>query len=83
MKFLYYLGILLVVLYTANAYNIQKINKKDKVNSKSKRAETSNECKYINSMIGKDESYNCCEYEFREHKEVFRITCQNGHVTKM
>ena len=73
MKVYYLFNILLVVLSTTFAKNI--INKRDGINSKSKRAETSKECKYINSMLEKDESYNCCTYK--------GITCENGHITKM
>ena len=73
MKAYYLFSILLVVFCTTFAKNI--INKRDGVNSKSKRAETSDECKYINSMLGEGESYNCCNYD--------GITCENGHITKM
>jgi len=75
------------VLYTTNATVIQKNNKRDEASSKSKRTETSDECKYVNSMIGKDKSYNCCEY----NEDVTRgrisleekIICENGHITEM
>jgi len=45
------------------------------VHSKSKRAETSDECKYINSMLGEDETYDCCNYD--------GIECENGNIIKM
>jgi len=73
MKVYYLFSILLVVFCTTFAKNI--IKKRDGVNSKSKRAETSDECKYINSMLGEGESYNCCDNG--------GITCENGHITKM
>jgi len=73
MKAYYLFSILLVVLSTTFAKNI--VNKRGEVNSKSKRAETSDECKYINSMLGKVESYNCCNYN--------GITCENEHITNM
>jgi len=66
-------NILLVVLGTTFANNIA--NKQDGVNSKSKRADTSDECKYINSLLGEDDSYNCCNYG--------GITCEDGHITNM
>ena len=74
MKVYYLFSILLVVLGTTFAKST--VNKRDEeVNSKSKRDETSDECKYINSWIEKDESYNCCNHN--------RITCENGHITEM
>jgi len=33
------------------------------------------ECKYINKLINKEESYNCCTYD--------GIFCQNNLITKM
>jgi len=78
MKVYYLFSILLVVLGTTFAKSV--INKRDGVNSKSKRAETSDECKYINSMLGKAESYNCCNYE---NDSGGSIKCENGHITIM
>jgi len=66
--------ILLVVLGSVYAKNT--VNKRDGVvNLKSKRDEVSDECKYINSMLGKDESYDCCKHS--------GIYCENGHITEM
>jgi len=77
MKVYYLFSILLVVLGTTFATST--VNKRDeKVNSKSKRDETSDECKYINSWLGEDESYNCCEYYFFDG-----VYCENGHITSM
>ena len=73
MKVYYLFSILLVVLGTTFAKST--VNKRDGVNSKSKRTETSSECKYINSMLGKAESYNCCNND--------GIECENDHITKM
>jgi len=74
MKVYYLFSILLVVLGTTFAKSI--VNKRDEeVNSKSKRAITSNECKYINSWLGQDEYYDCCYY--------VGIECENGHITEM
>ena len=75
MKAYYLFSILLVVLNTTFAKST--VNKRDGVNSKSKRAGISDECKYINSMLGKVESYNCCNFNYGE------IECQNGHITRM
>jgi len=76
MKFYCLFSLLLAVLYTTDAKNIQKINK---------RAETSDECKYINSMLEKDESYNCCEYDpfDEEGIDIRGVKCENGHITEM
>jgi len=40
---------------------------------KIKRIENSNECKFINSLFSKKESYNCCN----------TVTCEEGHITEM
>jgi len=80
----YLFSILLLVLYTTNANIIPKNNNKGgRVNSKSKRTETSDECQYINSMIGKDKSYNCCEYYETIYKKSYEIICKNGHIVEM
>jgi len=75
MKLYHLFSITFVVISTTFAKNIQGINKRDEqANLKSKRAQTSDECKYINSsMFGKDDSYNCCE----------KVTCKNGHIVNM
>jgi len=73
MKVYYLFSILLIVFCTTFAKSI--VNKKNGVNSKSKRVVTSNECKYINSLLGEGESYNCCIYN--------GIECENGHIIKM
>jgi len=65
MKFYNLLNIFLVVSCTAFAKNTPK----------SKRDEISDDCKYVNSMVGKDETYNCCEDN--------RFDCQEGRVTRM
>ena len=33
------------------------------------------ECLPVNTLVGKDKSFNCCDIE--------GVTCENGHVTKM
>jgi len=75
MKVYYLFSILLVVFSTILAENINFISKKDGANSKVKRAETSDECKYVNNWIGMSESYNCCNY--------FYVKCKNGHIINM
>ena len=52
----------MVVLCTTFAKNIHYVNKRDSVNPNSINTETSDECKYINSLLERDESYNCCDY---------------------
>jgi len=80
MKFYCLFCILLVALFTINAKSISSDNE----NSKTKRAETetSDECKYINSMLGKGESDNCCEY-YDYKWGYYGILCKNGHIIEM
>ncbi len=42
---------------------------------KIKRDSASGECAYINSLIGKETSYDCCLYN--------GIVCENNHITKL
>ncbi|OUM66442.1 hypothetical protein PIROE2DRAFT_6275 [Piromyces sp. E2] len=73
MKLYFLFSIFLVVLNTTFEKNIQYLNRRDEgINLKN---ETSNECQYINSILKKNESYNCCQYN--------GITCENGHITKI
>ena len=66
----------MVVLVTTFEKNIQNFNIENKgIKLKSKRDEISTDCKYVNSLLEKDESYNCCDDD--------RITCENGFITKM
>ena len=56
--------------------------------SKIKRDSASGESKYINSWIGKEESYDCCEYYNDYYDELnFRfyshIDCENNHIIRM
>jgi len=69
-------GIFTAVLCSTFAKSINKIDKRDEVNLKFKRDETNVECNYINSLLGQDEFFNCCEY-------TDRITCENGHIIKL
>jgi len=80
MKIYCLFSILLVVLSTTFAKNIAK--KRNGVNSKSKRANTSDECKYINSMLGKDEYYDCCVYTQYDWG-IRGIKCENGNIIEM
>jgi len=75
MKLYFIFIVFLVVLYTIFAKSIQNVD--ERVGGvKSKRdSETSTECKYINSMFNKDESYNCCEEN--------SIVCREGHIVEM
>jgi len=78
MKLFNIFSIFLVVTCRSLAKYNKRINKRNEiVFLKTKRAEveTSDECKYINSMLYKDESFNCCENE--------RVVCENGHIIKL
>jgi len=78
MKIYYLFSFFSVVLYTIFAKNISYVNK---------REETSDECQYINSMLGENESYNCCDYYLYDLEEEDTpkniIKCENGHITEM
>jgi len=65
---------LLTLCTTTLGRNIQYINNKFE-EIKTKRSESSDECSYINSLLGKDETYNCCEEN--------GITCENGFIVNM
>jgi len=92
MKFYYLFSILLVVLYTTNANIIKRANNKrddyeiveyiDAVEYDD-GSEKSDECQYINSMFGEDESFNCCGYYDSSYRLNLEIVCENGHITKM
>jgi len=64
--------IIIELTWIAYTQNIQNLNKYDIL--KEKRRE-SNECQYINNLLGKETSYNCCEN--------IKISCENGYITKM
>jgi len=74
-------SILLVVLCTTFAKNIAK-KRDEEVNSKLKRSVSSDECKYINSMLGEDEYYECCVY-MQYDWGIRGIKCENGHIIEM
>jgi len=42
---------------------------------RSDSSESSDECPYVNSILQKEESFNCCN--------IKEIVCENGHITKM
>ena len=58
-------------------FSSKKQNSIESINnpSKIKRDLGSEECKYINKLIKKEESYNCCTYD--------GITCENNHITSL
>jgi len=63
----------LVVTCTATK-NLHKFaNKPNK--RVSKRDSSIDECKIINSLLGQNESFNCCEYD--------GIYCEQGHIIAM
>ena len=69
---------LLFVINSCLAQKKQNIIKSINNPSKIKRdlgIENVEECKYINKLINKEESYNCCTYD--------GIFCQNNLITKM
>jgi len=66
--------IFLIVTYTIFAYNIPNDNiYENKAKRDTNDNGTSDDCKYINRLLNRDETYNCCK----------RFTCENGHITKM
>jgi len=73
MKLCILFNIIFVFINTNFAHNIHIFNKYENVELK--RSESSEECKNINSLLGKDESNNCCEMN--------GITCENGHIISM
>jgi len=74
MKLFIIFNICIVVIQTVFSQNVDKVrNKYHSINSKN--SGNSEECKYINSIIGKEESYNCCE----KHG----IICKDGHIIEL
>ena len=75
MKLYFLFIVFLVVLHTIYAKSIENVD--EKVGGvKSKRDfETSTECKYINSIFNKDESYYCCNGK--------SIVCKEGHIVEL
>jgi len=80
MKFYFIFNVILVVLYTTFAKNIQNDNEKDGGIKTKRDVETSDECKYINVLYRKDESFNCCTI-IKNSKEC--IVCEDGHIVEM
>jgi len=64
MKLYNIFGIFLVVSYSTFARTISTLNNNIE-GEKIKRDESSSECKYINGMLGENESYNCCGRVFK------------------
>jgi len=80
MKIYFLFIVFLVVLYTVYAKSIQN---KDGIDGEIKRKrdiETSTECKYVNILYNKKESFNCCTIvnEFNEG-----IICEDGHIVEL
>eukprot|EP00833_Pecoramyces_ruminatium_P017588 jgi/Orpsp1_1/1191620/evm.model.d7180000087387.1 len=61
--------LLIKIILASKIPNLSNENKRVKI----KRRESSDECKYINSLLNKNDSYNCCN--------VF--TCEEGHITEI
>jgi len=72
MKLLILFGIIFELTWIVYTNNIQNLN--THVIVKEKRRE-SNECEYINNLLDKEKSYNCCE--------DIGITCENGYITHL
>jgi len=71
MKFVHLISICSTLILTIFAKNSQDVG----IKTKRDQNQTSEECKYINSYIGYEESYNCCNF--------YKITCENGHIVKL
>jgi len=72
MELLILFCIILKLTWIVYTQNIQNLNINYIV--KEKRRE-SNECQYINSLLEKEKSYNCCNY--------IGVTCEDGYITHM
>jgi len=68
MKFIHLFNICSALILTTFAKNSQDVG----IKSKRDQIQTSEECKYINSLLGEEESYNCCDYP--------GVICQDGHI---
>jgi len=70
---------ILILPYTIYAYEILYKNKIITENDQviKKRSESSVECKYINSLLKQNESYDCCIHYGGG------VVCENGHITKL
>ncbi len=66
---------LLFIISNCLAQEHQNITERANNHLKIKRDSASGECKYINKLIGKEESYDCCNYD--------RITCENNKIIEM
>jgi len=82
MKVYFLFIVFLVVLYTYTAY-AKSIQNEDVTDGEIKRKrdiETSTECKYVNILYNKNESFNCCTIvnEFNEG-----IICEDGHIVEL
>jgi len=66
---------LLFIINNCLAQEYQNITESINNLSKVKRDSASGECKYINSWLGMEESYNCCNFN--------GITCENNHIITM
>jgi len=81
MKFYFLFNVFLVVLYTTTfAKSIQNYVENDGEIKTKRDVETSDECKYVNILYNKDESFNCCTIldQFNQG-----IICRDGHIVEM
>jgi len=80
MKFYFLFNVFSVVLYTTFAKSILNYHEKDGVIKTKRDIETSTECKYINILYNKDESFNCCTII---ENSTESIICEEGHIVEM
>jgi len=71
---------ILILPYTIFSYKLLYMNNEINENNeglakRSDSSESSDECPYVNSILQKEESFNCCN--------IKEIVCENGHITKM
>jgi len=66
---------LLLIVKSNLAHPYQNNDENVDMNSKLNSDSASGECQYINSWLGKDASYDCCNEE--------EVTCENNHITKL
>ena len=70
---------ILVLIFAINIFSMIDYGNKVKNSYNNYSKETSDsageECKYINRLVGKKKSYNCCGYS--------GIKCENNHITEM
>ena len=72
---IFYFLSLLFIINNCLAQEYQKIIESNNNQTKIKRDSASGECEYINNLIRKEATYDCCFYE--------GIVCENNHIKRM